>query len=119
MIGFWRYNADGIDIVNSSNVTIKNSFLRTFDDCIAIKGQKAVYDKQKIIENIKVDNCVLWNDWGKCFEFGAETVVDIIRDVTISNCYIPHFTMVAMSMQNGDRGTLKMFVLKISPLRSQ
>lgn len=107
LIGFWRYNADGIDIVNSSNVTIKNSFLRTFDDCIAIKGQKAVYDKQKIIENIKVDNCVLWNDWGKCFEFGAETVVDIIRDVTISNCYIPHFTMVAMSMQNGDRGHIE------------
>ena len=41
------------------------------------------------IEGIRVDNCVLWNDWGKIFEFGAETVVDTIRDVVISNCYVP------------------------------
>ena len=107
LVGFWRYNADGIDIVNSSDVTIKNSFVRAFDDCIAIKGQKACYDKQKVIENIKVDNCVLWNDWGKIIEFGAETVVDVIRDVTISNCYIPRFTMVALDMQNGDRARIE------------
>lgn len=107
LVGFWRYNADGIDIVNSSNVTIKNSFIRAFDDCIALKGQKACYDKQKVIENIKVNNCVLWNDWGKIIEFGAETVVDVIRDVTISNCYIPRFTMVALDMQNGDRARIE------------
>lgn len=106
LIGFWRSNTDGIDIVNSKNVTIRNSFVRSFDDCITFKGQKGVYDSQqnaRVMENITVDNCVLWNDWGKCFEFGAETVVDEIRNVNIRNCFIPHFTMVAMSIQNGDR----------------
>ena len=107
LIGFWRYNSDGIDIVNSSNIVIKNSFIRAFDDNIAIKGLQWAYEGQRIIEGIRVDNCVLWNDWGKIFEFGAETVVDTIRDVVISNCYVPRFTMVAMDMQNGDRGHIE------------
>lgn len=107
LIGFWRYNSDGIDIVNSRNVTVKNSFIRAFDDNIAIKGLQWAYEEQRVIEGIRVDNCVLWNDWGKIFEFGAETVADTIRDITITNCYVPHFTMVAMDMQNGDRGHIE------------
>lgn len=108
LIGLWRYNSDGIDVVNSKNVTIKNSFLRTFDDNIAIKGLKGVYDKQhNIIENITVDNCVLWNDWGRAIEIGVETVVDTMKNLRFSNCFIPHFTFIAMDIQNGDRGYIK------------
>lgn len=107
LIGLWRYNADGIDIVNSSNVTVKNSFIRAFDDNITIKGLNWVYEMQRESENIRIDNCVLWNDWGKIFEFGAETMIDEIRDVKITNCYVPHYTMAVMDMQNGDRGRIK------------
>lgn len=107
LVGFWRYNADGIDMVNSSDITIKNSFVRAFDDCIVIKGQKACYDKAQVVENITVDNCVIWNDWGKAIEFGAETVADVMRNVTVSNCYIPRFTMVALDMNNGDRARIE------------
>ena len=107
LIGFWRYNSDGIDIVNSSNIVIKNSFIRAFDDNIAIKGLQWAYEEQQTIKGIRVDNCVLWNDWGKIFEFGAETVADTIQDVMISNCYEPRFTMVAIDIQNGDRGHIE------------
>ena len=108
LIGLWRYNSDGIDIVNSKNVIIRNTFIRAFDDNIAIKGLKGAYDeKHTIIENIKVDNCVLWNDWGRPIELGLETVVDTIRNITFSNCYIPHFTWIAIDIQNGDRGYVK------------
>ena len=108
LIGLWRYNSDGIDIVNSKNVSIKNSFIRAFDDNIAIKGLKEAYDEQhNIIENIKVDNCVLWNDWGRPIELGLETVVDTMRNISFSNCYIPHFTWIAIDIQNGDRGYVK------------
>jgi hypothetical protein len=108
LIGLWRYNSDGIDIVNSRNVTIKNTFIRAFDDNIAIKGLNGAYDeKHNIIENITVDNCVLWNDWGRPIELGLETVVDTMRNITFSHCYIPHFTWIAIDIQNGDRGYVK------------
>jgi len=108
VIGLWRYNADGIDPVNSRNVTIKNSFIRAFDDNIAVKGMRRAYDPQhNIVENIFVDNCILWNDWGRALEIGLETVIDTIRNIRFSNCFIPHFTFIALDIQNGDRGYVK------------
>jgi hypothetical protein len=108
LIGFWRYNADGIDVVSSRNVTIRNCFVRAFDDNIVIKGLRSSFDNQhRIIENIKVDHCVLWNDWGRALEIGVETVADTIRNVSFTNCYIPRFTFIAMDIQNGDRAWVK------------
>ena len=108
LIGLWRYNSDGIDVVNSTNVTIKNTFIRAFDDNIAIKGLKSAYDAQhNIIKYIVVDNCVLWNDWGRPIELGLETVADTIKDITFRNCFVPHFTWIAIDIQNGDRGYVK------------
>jgi hypothetical protein len=108
LIGLWRYNADGIDLVNSSNIIIRNSFIRSFDDGIVIKGLKTAYSEQNnTIENIHVDSCVLWNDWGRALELGAETVTDTMKNISFSNCYIPHFTTAAMDIQNCDRGVVK------------
>jgi ribosomal protein S18 acetylase RimI-like enzyme len=38
LIGMWRYNSDGIDICASQDVVIKNSFIRSFDDCFVARG---------------------------------------------------------------------------------
>lgn len=108
LIGFWRYNSDGIDIVNSQNTFIRNSFIRTFDDNIAVKGLNRDYsDNYRNIENIVVENCILWNDWGRALEIGAETVADTIRNITFSDCQIIHFTAVAMDIQNSDKGIIE------------
>jgi hypothetical protein len=108
LIGLWRYNSDGIDIVNSSNITIKNTFIRAFDDNIALKGLKHAYNAQhNIMENIHVENCVLWNDWGRPIELGLETVVDTMRNISFTHCQVPHFTWIAIDIQNGDRGYVK------------
>lgn len=111
IIGCWRYNSDGIDMHNCVNVVIDNCFLRTFDDCICVKGFDCYYEggKQEIEEavnraihhggkvfdtfkNVLVKNCVLWNDWGKCLEIGAETRARNISGVTFENCDIIHVT---------------------------
>jgi hypothetical protein len=108
LIGLWRYNSDGIDIVNSRNIEIRNTFIRAFDDNIAIKGLPSAYDPQhNIMENIRIDNCVLWNDWGRALELGAEIVTDTMKNIVFSNCYIPHFTAIAMDIQNCDKGYVK------------
>lgn len=105
LIGFWRYNSDGINLVNSKNITIKNSFIRAFDDNIVVRGSRSAYTPPfHIIENIRVDNCVLWNDWGRALEIGADSFADTIKNISYSNIYIPHFTSVAMDIQNCDRG---------------
>lgn len=104
VIGCWRYNSDGFDICNTSNVKIHNCFLRCFDDNIVIKGLTPFYRSgYNVIENIEVKNCVLWNDWGQALEIGAETVADEIRNVTYDSCYVLHYTFNAMDIQNTDK----------------
>ena len=101
LIGLWRYNADGIDLCNSSHARIRNSFLRTFDDGVVVKGLDfACIDGYKVIEDIRVDNCVIWCDWGRALEIGAETYADEIRNIRFSNCEIVRFTQYAVDIQS-------------------
>ena len=96
IIGQWRYNTDGIDICNTSNVLIKNSFIRAFDDVITIKG---IYDFG-VIENIVVDNCVMWCGWGRNAEIGAETAAEEMKNIVFKNCDLIHSSAVALDIQN-------------------
>lgn len=98
IVGHWRYNTDGIDIVNSDNISIKNSFIRTFDDGITIK---AIYDHPKPIENITVDNCVVWCGWGQTCEVGIESAGKEYRNIVFSNCDLIHNSHTAMCIANG------------------
>ena len=118
IIGCWRYNSDGIDMHNCVNVNIENCFIRTFDDCICVKGMDCFYEGDveaavkaaicrngkayDVFKNVRVRNCVLWNDWGKCLEIGAETRADEIFDVVFENCHVIHVTGRAMDCMNVD-----------------
>jgi hypothetical protein len=109
LIGLWRYNADGIDIVNSQDVLIEDCFIRAFDDNIALKGMRWQNNltEERNLKNIHVHNCVLWNDWGRAFEIGAETVADSITDVLFEDCDVIHYVHIAMDVQNGDRAVVR------------
>lgn len=108
IIGCWRYNSDGIDMHNCENVLIENCFIRTFDDSVCVKGfdcyyegdveaavKAAMYRNGKaydVFKNVRVKNCVIWNDWGKCLEIGAETRAEEICDIIFEDCDIIHAT---------------------------
>ena len=105
LVGLWRYNADGIDICNSQDVVIRNSFVRAFDDAIVLKGLNwgpgGFHDKP--VRNVRVHHNVIWCDWGRALEIGAETSAPEIADVRFQDCDIIRTTHIAMDIQCGDR----------------
>lgn len=99
VVGHWKYNNDGIDLLNCSDAVIKNSFIRSFDDSICIKGISAFSERN--CENITIDNCVLWCGWGKTLEIGLATAARKIENITFSNCDLIHNQNTCISIANG------------------
>lgn len=99
---------DGIDIVRSRNVKIEDCFIRTKDDCIAVK---TVYDYPPSVnsENIQVTGSVFWNAaWGNGLEIGFELRSEYVRDVTFKDCDVIHVEDGAVfSIHNGDQSVVE------------
>ncbi len=128
ILGCWRYNSDGIDMHNCENVLIDNCFIRTFDDCICVKGFDCYYDgdveeairdamyrngkSYDVFKNVLIRNCVLWNDWGKCLEIGAETRAEEICDIVFENCDVIHVTGPVLDCMNVDYAAVHDVVYK-------
>lgn len=113
LVGLWRYNADGIDICNSEDIVIRDCFVRAFDDNIVLKGLKwgrnraqASYHEQPV-RDVVVERCVLWNDWGRALEIGAETSAPEIASIVFRDCDIIRTTHIAMDIQHGDRAIVR------------
>ena len=102
IIGCWRYNSDGIDLHNCRNAHVTGCFVRTYDDSLCAKGHTGYrYDT---CEDILFENCVVWNDWGKALEIGAETRAEHLRRITFRNCDVIHATGPAIDIMNVDYG---------------
>jgi hypothetical protein len=84
-------NDDGIDPCNSSDVTIKNCFLRTDDDGIAVKGTANAGQEPRASENITVADCTFWVDFANGFRIGAESRATGCRNFTARNIDFIHF----------------------------
>ena len=113
-IGNWRYNSDGFDMHNCRDVTIRGCFLRTYDDSICAKGFDENMDPAgmrhngrdyDMFENLTVEDCVIWNDWGKCLEVGVESRARVIRNITFRDCDCIHVQGACMDIGNVDWGT--------------
>jgi len=90
IVGNWRYNSDGIDVCASKNVTIRNSFIRTFDDCLIARGPYMAGEFAPV-DGMTVSNCVLWADWGQAFkaqvqDFHGSTIRNVLlRDIRVAS----------------------------------
>lgn len=82
----WRGNSDGVDICNSSRVSVSDCFFRTFDDNVVIKSSLLDAPPSR---DIDVQRCVSWNEIAHPFSLGAELNADC-EDITFSDCDIIH-----------------------------
>ncbi len=100
LVGLWRYNSDGIDVCNSRNVLVENCFVCSFDDSLVVKGLPRF--KTKPNKNITFRGCVVWCDWGRALEIGAETCTPEDDNIIFEDCDVIRTTNIAMDVQHYD-----------------
>ncbi len=101
-------NDDAIDICNSREVTIERCFLRSDDDCIAVKGLAGLLKEGTAltVENLQIRNCVFWCDRARIFLLGHESVAPVMNRVEATDCDIIHFRMTPFLLEPGEEMTL-------------
>ena len=88
-------NDDGIDIINTRNVTIRRSFIRTQDDNICTKGMcDPTAGFSPPVENVLVEDCELWCDGANVFRFGFESDAAYMRGIVVRDLDILHFSPI-------------------------
>lgn len=80
-------NDDGINPCNSRCVSISNCFIRTDDDCVALKG---LDEAKGNCEDVTVENCVFWCDRARIVLMGHESRAPYMRRVAFKNCDVIH-----------------------------
>jgi hypothetical protein len=97
----YAHDDHGIDPCNSQDVLIHDCFIRTDDDCIALKRMdfKAANSN---VERIRVEHCVLWCDRAQVFLLGHESRAAFMRDVTLRDLNIIHFAMPCFLLEPGE-----------------
>ena len=94
-------NDDGINPCNSQDVLITDCFIRSDDDCVALKGLD-LKTPDNNVERITVENCILWCDRARIFLLGHESRAAFMRDVKLRNLDIIHFTMTPFLFEPGE-----------------
>jgi polygalacturonase len=103
---------DGIDVTYSKDVSIDNCFVRSKDDCIAIKAHSYKAGSGSV-ENVSITNSVFWNgEWGNALEIGYETTCESISNIVFKNCDVIHSQFEGyesggtFTIHNGDRAVV-------------
>jgi hypothetical protein len=105
---------DGIDLVSSRDVLVEGCFIRTKDDCIAIKGVPDFHERAALpVRDVEVRRCVFWNaEWGNALEIGYETRVDEMTRIAFRDCDVIHCEAErygsggVLTIHNGDRAVI-------------
>ena len=101
---------------NTQNVTVRNSFIRSFDDGMVLKGVKGRSGGARPlpgqsfdglpVRNIRMSGLVIWCDWGRALEIGAETSTPEMTDVVFRDIDVIRNTHIAMDIQHSDRAAI-------------
>jgi len=94
-------NDDGINPCNSQDVLIADCFIRSDDDCVALKGLDFSAPNSNV-ERVTVENTILWCDRARIFLLGHESRAAFMRKVTLRNLDIVHFSMTPFLLEPGE-----------------
>jgi hypothetical protein len=94
-------NDDGINPCNSQDVLITDCFIRSDDDCVALKGLDFIAPNSNV-EHITVEHCTLWCDRARIFLLGHESRAAFMRNVTLRNLDIIHLSMTPFLLEPGE-----------------
>jgi hypothetical protein len=104
-------NDDGINPCNSQDVLITDCFIRSDDDCVALKGLE-YSGANSNVERVTVENCTLWCDRARIFLLGHESRAALMRGVTLRNLDIVHFSMPPFLLEPGEEMRLEDVVVE-------
>jgi polygalacturonase len=99
-------NDDGINPCNSQDVLITDCFIRSDDDCVALKGLDFSGSNSNV-EGIVVEDSILWCDRARIFLLGHESRAAFMRNVVFRNLDIIHFSMTAFLLEPGEEMRLE------------
>ncbi len=129
IIGCWRFNTDGVHFANCRHASLTDSFLRTYDDTICVRGF-AYYEYGRFFDpktgedllekgdlcfecrDVLIRNCVVFNDWGKNLQVGTETYAREITGVTFEDCRLIHTMGKAVTVWLVDNAKIHGVVFK-------
>ncbi len=94
-------NDDGIDVCNSQDVRVSDCFVRTDDDCVALKGLEFTAPDSNV-EHVTVEHCVLWCDRARIFLLGHESRAAFMRGITLRDLDIVHFAATPFLFEPGE-----------------
>jgi len=80
---------------------VTDCFIRSDDDCVALKGLDFSAPNSNV-ERITVENSVLWCDRARIFLLGHESRAAFMRNVTLRNLDIIHFSMTPFLLEPGE-----------------
>ena len=85
ILGGHVLNDDGIDLCRAKDVSIRNSFIRAQDDCIAVKYWA---------EGVVVEDCTLWPDFANAVRIGYECDDGrAFRNIVFRRLAVPHLSL--------------------------
>lgn len=99
-------NDDGINPCNTQEMLITDCFIRSDDDCVAMKGLDLNAPNSNV-EGITVQNCILWCDRARIFLLGHESRAPFMRRIVLRNLDIIHFTMTPFLFEPGEEMRLE------------
>lgn len=97
-----RSNSDGITIQSCKHVSVRDCFVRSWDDSLVVKG----YDGD--VDNITFENVIIWTDPARSCEIGYETRANVIENITFRDIAVLHnFHKPVLSIHNSDNALVQ------------